>query len=193
MKKLCVTTIPVLAGFMYTLLLLPVQAADFARLIKESALVFQLPRTFTEIEIDPQVSFPYEKAIYSAQYQVEVRYALRPLKRIRVDYEDPHGAAPQPNHLFSMMFTALLGELSRGGDTPYREFPQQQAKSLFHADWAALALLDVDPEFSSRYPYCFLLAIHKNNVADAYLFILFQDYNNIKPLLPKLYASIRFQ
>lgn len=110
-----------------------------------------------------------------------------------MDYEDPHNAAPEPNHIFTMMFTALIGQLSSGGSSPHREYQQQEAQTRFNADWAALSVFDVEPEYSTDFSQAFLLALHKNNLSDAYMVILFNDYSEIKPALEQVMQSLRFK
>lgn len=91
-----------------------------------------------------------------------------------------------------MMFNALIGQLSRSGNSPHREFQSQEALERFNADWAAMSLLDIEPAFSSGYDQAFLLAIHKNNLSDAYLIILFNDYESVTEELDQIMGSLKF-
>jgi hypothetical protein len=74
--------------------------------------------------------------------------AVRPLGRIPVDYEDPHGSAPDPNHMFPLMFQSLVTSLSGGGHSPVNEFPPAQAAERFNAQWASASVFDVVDEFA---------------------------------------------
>ena len=164
---------------------------DFDTLLKEAGLTLAAPDSFLNTEVRENSIFPYEYALEKNK-SIEVRYAIRPLARISIDYEDPHNAAPEPNHIFTMMFNALIGQLSRNGNSPHREFQSQEALERFNADWAAMSLLDIEPAFSSGYDQAFLLAIHKNNLSDAYLIILFNDYESVREELDQIMSSLRF-
>ena len=170
-----------------------VDRAEFSDLLNEAGLGFSQPRDFRSIETRPSGLFPYEHAIRRDDKLLEVRYAIRPLSRIEINYEDPHNAAPEPNHVFTMMFTALIGQLSKGGSSPHREYRAEDARQKYNADWAALSVFDIEPEYSADYSQAFLVALHKNNLSDAYLVILFNDYQQIKPLLDEAMLSLRFK
>ena len=178
---------------------IPVSAAtltsppSFNDLLEEAGLSFELPPQYQKVEIVENEFFPHEHAIRKNDGSLEVRYSIRPLSRIEIDYEDPHNAAPEPNHIFTMMFTALIGQLSSGGSSPHREYRLEEAKSRFNADWAALSVFDVEPDYSSDFSQAFLVAMHKNNLSDAYMVILFNDYQQIKPILDQAMQSLRFK
>jgi tetratricopeptide (TPR) repeat protein len=42
---------------------------------------------------------------------------------------DPHTAAPEPNHLFPMLFQSLISAFSRGGSSPINEYSAGDARS----------------------------------------------------------------
>jgi hypothetical protein len=74
---------------------------------------------------------------YDPHGALELRYAVRPLGRIVVDYEDPHSSAPDPNHMFPLMFHSMVTLLSNGRHSPTREYPREQTGGKFNADWAS--------------------------------------------------------
>jgi len=82
--------------------------------------------------------------------------------------------------------------LSGGGHSPTREFPAQQAKGKFNADWAAAAVFDVSPEFKSDHKQALLVALHRNKLADAYVVLLFDDHDKVKPLIDASLSALRF-
>lgn len=169
------------------------QDTDFNALLQESGLSYSQPDNYIEVAVKDSQLLPYEKALRSADGQLEVRYAVRPLSRMSIDYEDPHSSAPEPNHIFTMMFTALIGNLSTGGNSPHREYKQEQAKEKFNADWAALALFDLEPDYSNNFNQAFLLAMHKNNISDAYMVILFNDHHVAKAQLNAIMKTLAFK
>lgn len=167
-------------------------AADFDLLIKEAELEFTRPTGFVDIPSQANSLLPYERAIRHEKTGLEVRYAVRPLGRIQIEYDDPHSAAPEPDHLFPLLFASLTDRLSSGGDTPRREYTAKQAQELFNADWAAVSVFDVKPEFSKHFSQGLLIALHKNGKADAYTVFLFNDYSQVKEVIDNSLSALAF-
>lgn len=164
----------------------------FEKLIKESRLSFMSPRGFADVAPEDNPVLNYEHALRHDSGKVEIRYIIRPLGRISIDYSDPHNAAPEPNHLFPLLFESLTNELSKGGNTPNKAYPESQARELFNADWAAAAVFDVNPDFSDAYSQALLIAIHKNGQADAYTVFLYDDYSKTKDIIQDALSTLSF-
>jgi hypothetical protein len=166
---------------------------SFGNLLKEAGLILDVPEQYHVQAIQQTDFFPYEYALRHKGDILEIRYSVRPISRMEINYEDPHSSAPEPNHIFTMMFTALIGQFSSGGNSPHREYTLDEARQKFNADWAALSTFDIEPAYSADYKHAFLLALHKNNLSDAYLIILFDDYAQVKPHLDVALQSLRFK
>jgi hypothetical protein len=166
---------------------------SFEVLLAESHLQLEVPAGFTPVPVQANPVLSYEQALRDPEGRLEVRYALRPLGRLQIDYDDPHGAAPDPNHVFPLMFESIAMRLSGGGHTPTREYPVDQARRLFNADWAAAGVFDVRSPFATDFAQGLVLALHRNRVADAYLVLLFDDYAQAKPAIDRALASLRFR
>lgn len=165
---------------------------SFEQLAAEADLVFVSPEGFDDVEPRANPLLSYERAIRHHTGALEVRYAVRPLGRVQIEYEDPHSSAPEPEHLFPMMFNSLIAQLSAGGHSPSREYPPEQARELFNADWAAASVFDVDPEFSRDYREGLLIALHRNGKADAYVVYLYNDYTAVKTLVDDTLSALSF-
>ena len=164
----------------------------FQQRLSEAGLIFTQPQGFKPLPPVANPLLPYEHAIRSQDGKLETRYAIRPLSRVTIDYSDPHNSAPEPNHLFNMLFASLVEQLSSGGNTPRREYTGEQAKELFNADWAAAAVFDVSQQLSLDYTQGLLVAIHKNDQADAYMVYLFNSYPEVKQRIHTTLPSLRF-
>jgi len=134
----------------------------------------------------------YEYALKHRSKIIEVWYAIRPIKMVAIEYEDPHGSAPEPNHLFPLMFQTLVSDFAGSGSSPSNEYSASEARTKFNADWAAAAVMNVNPDFSNEYQQVFLLALHKNNASDAYVIVLFDDYADLKAELNAALTSLKF-
>jgi len=164
--------------------------ADFPTLAAGAGLEYQQPEGFERTPVQVNALWAYEHAVHKPG--IEIRYAIRPIERMQIAYDDPHSNAPDPNHIFPMMFQTLIGLLSDGKHTPSREYPPEQARAKFNADWAAAALFDLDQRFSDRYPLALMIAMHKNQLADAYTIYLFDDYQTAKPAIDATMGSLKF-
>ncbi len=182
-----------------SLLVMPWAIADqstdpdgFEALLVEGELLFAPPAGYVDLPPGRNPVMDYEHALRSADEQLEIRLAIRPLKRLQIDYDDPHGAVPNPNHIFPLVFESLATRLSGGRHTPSNEYPADQAKAKFNADWAAAAVFDTVEDFGTRYKQGLLVAIHRNKISDAYLVFLFDDYAAIKGQLPGAMSTLTF-
>lgn len=166
------------------------QLTGFDELVREAGLVFEPPPGFQDLQPQMNPVMDYERALRSADGALEVRYAVRPLPRLRIEYDDPHGSVPDPNHIFPLMFESLASRLAAGRHSPSREYSAEDAVKKFNADWAAAAVFDVNPEFQSKYRQGLVLGLHKNRRSDAYVVILFNDYERVKPRLEEAMHSL---
>ena len=164
----------------------------FQQLLKEAGATYKQPDGFRDADAKLDAVFPYEKAIRHKTQQLEIRYTVRPLGRLKIDYDDPHNSAPEPNHLFPLMFDSITAKISAGGHTPSREYSRKQAKALFNADWAAAAAFDVDPQYSRGFSQGLLVAMHKNAMADTYVVFLYNNYATVKPIIDHNISALRF-
>lgn len=164
----------------------------FDQLMEESGLELTPPPGFTHIKPVANPVLPYEHALRHVSGRLEIRYIIRPLGRISIDYNDPHNAAPEPNHLFPLLFESLINALSSGGNTPNTEYPPSQAHELFNAGWAAAAVFDVNPDFSDSYTQALLIGMHKDGQADAYTLFLYNEYSQVKEFIQGALSSLSF-
>lgn len=189
----------IVISFLGTLLITGIASAQkettptFADLLNEAGLELSLPDGFNEIRLEENPLLQHEKAVRSTDGNLELRYVVRPLSRIEIDYNDPHSAMPEPNHMFNMLFHTLVGNLTkRGSRSPTKEYSRAQAKAFFNADWSAVSVFDVVPEYSDQYSQVMMLALHKNDRADAYAIFLFNDYDQVKSLVQQSMSALKF-
>ncbi len=165
---------------------------SFEDLLAEAGLVFDAPQGFSAIERPPAAEFPHERALRHESGLLEIRYAIRPLARMRVEYNDPHSAAPDPEHIFDMLFASMTERLAAGRHSPRREYAAEEARKLFNADWAAASAFAVEPAFSEEYREALLVAVHKRGKADAYAVFLYRDPERAKPIIRGALSALSF-
>lgn len=164
----------------------------FDQLLLESGLQVETRDSYSEVPIEVNPVLSYEYAIKHASGALELRFIVRPLSRITIDYNDPHNAAPEPNHLFPLLFESMTNRLSVGSDTPSSTFPESEARKSFNAHWAAAAVFDVRPEFAAGYQNGLLIGMHRNELADAYTLFLYNDHEQARPLINEALSIMSF-
>ena len=164
----------------------------FGSLLLEAELLFNRPDGYTDLSAGRTPIMDYERALRSPNGELEIRIAVRPLKRLQIDYDDPHGAVPNPNHIFPLVFESLATRLSGGGHAPSNAYPPDQAREKFNADWAAAAIFDTVEDFDTGFQQGLLVAIHRNKVSDAYIVFLFDDYATVKDSLNAAMKTLVF-
>ena len=165
----------------------------FQQLLTEGGLEFQAPEGFKSLPVEPAYVMPYEARYVSEDGQIEIQYAIRPLGRIEIDYDDPHNAAPLPNDLFNMLFRTLTETMARNHDVISRSYTPEDARKEYRAGWASVGVFDLSPDISKRFQQAMLIAIHQNDKADAYILILTHDLSTEKERIKKLRTTLKFK
>ncbi|WP_457630011.1 hypothetical protein [Oceanithermus sp.] len=165
----------------------------FAELLEEAGMEYEIPAGFEEAPVEYNEVLPYQYRVRSTDGTVEIRYTIFPLDRVEIDYDDPHSSAPEPDHLFTLLFPGILTELSGWGHYKSKDYPPDEALRLFRADWAAVAVMEVIPEYSPDFRQALVVAMHRNGHADAYQIFLGNDLKHLGVVAARVEASLRFK
>ena len=163
------------------------QALSFNSLLKESKLVYTQPDGFIELKSNKQTKHIKSK-------DLEIRYSISPISRINIEYQDPHNAAPLPNDLFEMLFRQKIDQLAhpKNYNIEQQQVHVEVAQEQFNAGWASIAVFNTNLKFFPKYKFAMLVAIHKNDLADAYILYLTNNLESSKALINKAMASLKF-
>lgn len=183
---------PLLLLLLAPLCLAAAGAPDFAALLHEGGLEWSPPDDFSELQPQQSRLLPHEKRLRSADGLLEIRYAIRPLGRIEIAYDDPHSSAPAANDLFEMLFRSISEAMAADSRPLSRAYLPADAKKEFNAGWASVAVFDVDADTSTEFSQAMLVAIHQNDKADAYTLILTNDLQQHKERIKRLRISLKF-
>ncbi len=167
--------------------------AGFDRLLEEADVELAIPADWREMPPPANDLFDFDRAWTSPDGRCEIRIAVRPIARMVIDYEDPHSAAPDPNDIHPLVFTAMIGQFARQGEMPARDLPRSMARKAFNADWAALAAFGADPALNTRHSEALLLALHKSHTADVYILFLYDDPARAREMLKQVLKVARFR
>jgi hypothetical protein len=161
---------------------------DFAKVVQANALRFALPPGFSPIPVIENGDVAYDFAVKSATKKLEIRYRIWPLKSSNqpgnVDINSVHQG---------MLLTMALN-IYNGKQGPVQAYPERSVKEEFGADAGATTVISCDSDFGKGYLKCLISVIHKENVADAYVFFLFDDPQVVGEavMTDKTYRALRF-
>jgi hypothetical protein len=158
----------------------------------EAGLRVETRQSYTDIPIHANPVLPYKHAMKHESGTLELRFIVRPLNRIAIEYNDPHNAAPEPYHLFPLLFESITNRLSVGGETATSTFPEAEALDKFNANWAAASAFDINPDFAADYRNALIIGMHRNEMADAYTLFLYNDHEQAKLLINEAISIISF-
>jgi hypothetical protein len=165
----------------------------FLTLLDETGMMFKQPEGIIPIPIVKNMQMHYEFAVKYPDKPLEIRYAVDPLKQ-RVDEYNEWKKNPKPgetridpnNMAKSMAYVVSLnvGGGSMDASIGFNPFPPDAVKKEFGADWGGTSIIPVkNTSFGTNYKWCLMIALHKNNVADAYVFYLIDTREHLNSLL----------
>jgi hypothetical protein len=173
--------------------------ALFTNRLARAQIVFTQPDKYASTPIRKNTQMHYEYALKHADRNFEVRYAVIPLDSVIIQFDSlkkdkNQGVFLEPNKLYTGAFFAIMSNISnRIRQSKIDAYPSDAARNEFNADWATFGLCEVDGEFGKGYKYCMAVAIHKDNLGDAYYFYLTDDKSDFQNLLPPIFYAMKFK
>lgn len=173
----------------------------FKKLMKRADMVFTTPPGYTKIKPIANRQMNYEFALKKSGLRFEVRFAVRPLDKMLAEYtawkkNPPEGSSHvDPNNLFRTLFQVTLMNIC-GGQlmTPdISVFEEEAVNREFNADWGATAVVQPGTEFGQEYKWCLAVALHRDNLGDAYIFYLADETSVLDELFMESFHAIRFR
>jgi hypothetical protein len=172
---------------------------EFSDLLDRAKMTFVKPIDYfkTPAIINNQMNYEYA-LVYSGK-TFEVRYAIRPLDEQIKEYEKNMKNKKDgdiflnPNNIYETVLQATVLNISGGILPNITAFNKDAVKNEFNADWGATAFVEVGKEFGQAYKYCMVVAIHKDNVADAYYFYLSDSKEGFNEMMQPAFHSLKFK
>lgn len=174
------------------------QSTLYNNLLQRSTLTFLQPEGFDTIPVIQNSAMEYEFAIKHRTKNFEVRYAIRPLDTLLQEYTEkeknkqPGDINLNPNNLYATLLKATTLNISNGYLPEMVVFDKTAVKEEFNADWGGTTYVEVGKEFGMGYKFCMIVAIHKDNIADAYLFFLSDNAENFNDIMLDAFHSLKF-
>jgi len=142
--------------------------AGFQQLLKRSSMTFAVPPGCASTQVVPNEDVMYDYAMKSKSMKLEIRYRIwpielgRPLDQTR-------------NRMFMTMLMTMALNISGGATPKATYYPEDDVRKEFGADAGATCAVKTDSDFGAGYTICLISVIHKDDVADAYVFYLCDD------------------
>ena len=157
----------------------------FQQLLDQTNMQFSMPSDFQATPIINSEDVAYDFAISSYTAAIEIRYHILPIDRTQNN----------SNKLYEPMMTTMGLNISNGKVIKPERYPQEGLKSEFGADAGCTGLVPVDSQFGKGFKLCVISVIHKDNVADAYVFYLYNDPKAIMGALStgNIFHALRFK
>ncbi len=171
----------------------------FKELLFLGNLTFEPSAGFKEVGVIENIQMNYEYAIKHTKNKFEIRYAIRPLGELMREYEKfeknkkPGEIQISPNKLYTTLLQVTALNISGGQEAKITEFNPEAVKTEFNADWGGTTFVKVGKEFGQNYTYCMIVAIHKDNFADAYYFYLSDKTEGFSELMNPAFHSMKFK
>lgn len=171
----------------------------FARLLDRGELTLIKPGGLIEVQPIENEQMNYEYALKYPDKNFEIRYAIRPLDIVMKEYNESMKNKKEgeiilhPNKYYSPSMQATVLNISGGQLPNISAFDSQAVKNEFNADWGATTFVELGEEFGQSYKYCLVVALHKDDIADAYIFFVSDTKVDFDKNMQIAFHSLKFK
>ena len=172
--------------------------ADFEMLLLETGMRFEQPDGFVPVPVRPDQVWAYHHAVLSPSHNLEIRYRIDSLPRLVAERAQLQRGVTELvsvdiNQIHRTVAAATLFNLSGGQDRPLNPFPAEAVRAEFGADWGAIVDFMLPQRSSSdEYKVGVLIALHRDDRADAFVLGLLREVGVEFDLLQKNFYSLVF-
>ncbi len=170
--------------------------AEFISILDDCGMNFTKPDGIEESIIIDNYDMEYEYALKYSDKDFEVRYSIRPITYKNYANEDLKNEMEDlrlfRNSQYKIIFQTVILNITGGVDYNIQVFNNDAVKNEFNADWGATTFVELNSDFGKDFKYCLIVAIHKNDVADAYYFYLANSKENFMDYAKPLYYTLQF-
>jgi hypothetical protein len=156
---------------------------DFQSLLAETGIEFQPTPDFVSCPVLENNVFRYQYAMRSPSGELEMRFRIDSFARLEAECKTGMEEVDMLtrvslNKSYTANFVALIHNLSGGRFVEPTVIKPESTALLYDADWSALCFLRlVDNGFAANHDSAYVLAIHKDGVADVYVIGVYNDKN----------------
>ncbi|ABZ92682.1 Hypothetical lipoprotein [Leptospira biflexa serovar Patoc strain 'Patoc 1 (Ames)'] len=175
---------------------------NFTSLLNSNSMEIQnlIPKQYEMVSVKKDGPFPYNYALKNQSNGVEIRYFIKSYKEKWEHYQEfiknnPNAVLVKPSDEgyvqdFILNLMNLAGENPKIQSNP---LPEKVLANTFNANWGSNSLFEFDPKLKFNYKYCNLIVLHKNEMADAYIYFLGNDYRLVLEQSSEHFENVRFR
>ena len=157
------------------------KSQDFQTLLMEASIEFRSAPDFVPCPVHENSVFRYQYAERSPTGDLEVRYRIDLLRRLEAERRAATAgmemlSSASLDQMHATNFMAVLLNLSGGMFAEPSVLKPETSALLYGADWSALGFMRLaNNGFALDYDSAYVLAIHKDGIADIYVIGLYTD------------------
>lgn len=157
------------------------ESQNFQSLLAEAGIEFRSTPDFVPCSVRENSVFGYQYAELSLSGDLEMRYRIDLFARLEAERKAAAAgmemqASVSLDQMHAANFMAIVFNLSGGAFAEPTVFRPETSALLYGADWSALGFMRLaNNDFAPDYDSAYVLAIHKDGVADVYVVGLFDD------------------
>ena len=176
--------------------LLSQNLSKFEATTKACGMNLNIPEGFVECKTIANKDLDYDYALKYPDKDFELRLAVRPIK-LKVYSSDSLKNAMESkiasrNASYESDLKSIIYDITGGVQYEIKAFEKNAVKDEFNADWGAILLVEMKSDFGKGYKYCMIVALHKDNAADAYYLYLAKNKDNYPENMRPLFHTLRF-
>lgn len=157
------------------------ETCDFQTLLAEVGIEFRSTPDFVPCPVCENSVFRYQYAERSPSGDLEVRYRIDSFARLEAERKAATAGmemlvSVSLDQMHATNFMAILFNLSGGMFAEPSVLKPETSALLYGADWCALGFMRLaNNDFAPDYNSAYVLALHKDGVADVYVIGLYND------------------
>lgn len=169
---------------------------EFKSILDDCGMNFTKPTGFDESKVIDNDDMGYEYALKYSDKDFEVRYSIRPIRYKNYANDtvknEMEGQRPFRNSQYGIILQTVILNITGGIDYKVQAFDKDSVKKEFNADWGATTFVELNSDFGKGFKYCMIVAIHKDDIADAYYLYLSNSKDKFMDYVDPLFHSLRF-
>ncbi|MFN8257345.1 MAG: tetratricopeptide repeat protein [Bacteroidales bacterium] len=167
----------------------------FRNFVQSLNIEFTVPEGFKKIEVIPNCNMPY---LFSLKHKIadfEIRFYIESYAKMQEEMKQMKAITDKNwfNKIFESSFTMALSNISQGVVPKISQFNPKDVNDEFNADAGLFSSLYPDSEYANNYGYCFLMMLHKDNVANIYVSFLGNDLEKFNDYLTSGFYVLKFK
>jgi len=171
---------------------------DFNSELREWGLKLKIPNGFETTKIVENEDMEYGHAVTNSAKSIEIRFALRRMSKSELDRfqnNKPGEGGLDPNDYAAMVAAVHLNIGLGGGQLKGPSyFPEDAVKREFGADSGMSFFVEnANSEFGKGFKNIMAFALHRKNLGQVYVFILYKDKKEYDKLSKQLFYSIKLE